>query len=51
MQKQKYQECQRCWKLIEKRWNRKYCLQCRKEKDLELAQNYVAKYHENKEKH
>lgn len=36
-------QCERCWKRIEKRGNRKYCLQCRKAVDDEFAKAYSQK--------
>lgn len=32
----KTKPCERCWKEIKVTWWAKYCLQCRKERDIEL---------------
>ena len=37
--------CERCWKKIEYRPRRKYCIQCRKEVDQELANVYIEKHY------
>lgn len=42
----KYINCLRCNKEIEKRWNRKYCISCRKIVDDEIA--LVRRYNINK---
>lgn len=35
---EKTMECERCWKIIKRLGNRKYCLDCRKAVDRELTE-------------
>lgn len=36
--------CAKCWKQIEKKWPRIYCIKCRCEVDKEIAYNYRQKH-------
>jgi hypothetical protein len=38
--------CERCWKEIQKRWPRKYCIQCRNIVDKENSIKYRAEHKE-----
>ena len=35
--------CKNCWKEIEKKWPREYCIKCRKLKDREIQAEYREK--------
>ena len=41
---EKTMECERCWKIIKKIWNRKYCTKCRIKVDHELNKIYYEKH-------
>jgi hypothetical protein len=41
--KEKMIKCERCGREVEKIWQRKYCLQCRRIKDYELKMEYKKK--------
>lgn len=40
MKEKTYIQCKRCWKTIEQKWPRVYCIPCRKAVDKENAKIY-----------